>query len=43
MKEMDELDIKAEIDEISRKIDTIIQKVDHADPTKKETNDKPME
>jgi hypothetical protein len=40
MKEMDELDLKAEIDEISKKIDSIIQTIDRMDPTKEdpETN-----
>jgi hypothetical protein len=36
MKEVDELELKAEIDEISKKIDTIIQNIDRLDPTKKE-------
>ena len=36
MKEVDELDLKAEIDEISKKIDTIVQNIDRMDPTKKE-------
>lgn len=40
MKEADELDLKAEIDEISKKIDSIIQNIDRMDPTKEdpETN-----
>ncbi len=36
MKEVDEQDLKAEIDEISNKIDTIIQNIDRMDPTKNE-------
>jgi hypothetical protein len=36
MKEVDERDLKAEIDEISNKIDTIIQNIDRMDPTKDE-------
>lgn len=36
MKEVDELELKAEIDEISKKIDTIVQNIDRLDPTKKE-------
>ncbi len=39
MKEMDDLDIKAEIDEISKKIDAIIQNIDNLDPNKQEPND----
>jgi len=40
MKDVDEQDLKAEIDEISKKIDTIIQNIDRLDPTKgdSETN-----
>ncbi len=37
---MDEKDFKTEIDEIAKKIDTIIQKVESADPTKKESQEK---
>jgi hypothetical protein len=33
MKEMDELEIKSEIDEISKKIDQIILTIEQADPT----------
>ena len=40
MKDELELKLKAEIDEIAKKIDTIIQRVDQIDPTKKETEDK---
>ncbi len=36
MKEVDERDLKAEIDEISNKIDMIIQNIDRMDPTKDE-------
>ena len=36
MRETDELELKAEIDEISKKIDTIVQTIDSMDPTKKE-------
>ena len=36
MKEVDELDLKAEIDEISKKIDAIIQNIDSMDPTKED-------
>jgi hypothetical protein len=39
MKEMDDLEIKSEIDEISKKIDTIIINIEQADPTK--TNSDP--
>ena len=34
MKEMDDMEIKSEIDEISKKIDTIILTIEQADPTK---------
>lgn len=37
MKEMDELELKAEIDEISKKIDTIVQTIERLDPTKEES------
>lgn len=36
MKEVDEQDLKAEIDEISNKIDAIIQNIERMDPTKAE-------
>lgn len=36
MKDVDELDLKAEIDEISKKIDSIIQNIDRMDPTKED-------
>jgi hypothetical protein len=36
MKEADELELKAEIDAISKKIDTIVQNIDRMDPTKKD-------
>lgn len=38
MKEVDELELKAEIDEISKKIDTIIQNIDRLDPTQEESD-----
>lgn len=38
MKEVDEMELKAEIDEISKKIDTIIQNIDRMDPTKQESD-----
>lgn len=34
MKESDELALKAEIDEISKKIDAIVQNIDRMDPDK---------
>ena len=34
MKELDEREIKSEIDEISKKIDAIILNIDQADPNK---------
>ena len=40
MKDEQERKLKAEIDEISKKIDSIIQRVDQLDPTKKEMEDK---
>ncbi len=39
MKEQDELALKAEIDEISRKIDAIVQNIDRMDPTKKDPDE----
>ena len=36
MREADELELKAEIDEISKKIDNIVQNIDRMDPTKKD-------
>ena len=39
MKEVDDLDIKAEIDEIAKKIDTIIQNIEHLDPNKQESGE----
>lgn len=39
MKDLDDLDLKAEIDEIAKKIDTIIQQVDHLDPTRQDAPD----
>ena len=40
MKDEQERKLKAEIDEISKKIETIIQRVDQLDPAKKEMEDK---
>jgi len=37
MKEVDDLDIKAEIDEIAKKIDAIVQNIDRQDPNKQES------
>jgi hypothetical protein len=39
MKEVDDLDIKAEIDEIAKKIDAIIQNIEHLDPNKQESGE----
>lgn len=39
MKELDDLDIKAEIDEISKKIDAIVQNIENLDPNKQEPKD----
>jgi hypothetical protein len=36
MKEVDELALKAEIDEISKKIDAIVQNIDRMDPDKQD-------
>jgi hypothetical protein len=38
MEDMDEQEIKAEIDEITKKIDSIIQKVGSMDPARSEEN-----
>jgi hypothetical protein len=40
MKDEQERKLKAEIDEISKKIDSIIQRVDQLDPAKKEMENK---
>jgi hypothetical protein len=40
MKDEQERKLKAEIDDISKKIDSIIQRVDRLDPAKKEMEDK---
>lgn len=40
MKDETERKLKAEIDEISKKIDSIIERVDQIDPTKKEAEEK---
>jgi len=37
MNEIDDLDIKAEIDQISKKIDAIVQQVEKLNPDGKET------
>ena len=39
MKEVDDLDIKAEIDEIAKKIDAIIQNIENLDPNKQESGE----
>ena len=39
MKEADELELKAEIDQISKKIDAIVQNIDRMDPTKKDSEE----
>ena len=39
MNEMDDLDIKAELDEITKKIDAIIQKIEHLDPIKQDSDE----
>ena len=36
MQDIDDLDLKAEIDQISKKIDTIVQQVEKLDPARKE-------
>ncbi len=36
MKDVDDLELKAEIDQISKKIDAIIEKVEKLDPSRKE-------
>jgi hypothetical protein len=36
MKEVDELALKAEIDQISKKIDAIVQNIDRMDPNKQD-------
>ena len=40
MKEMDDLVIKKEIDEIAERIDAIVQNIDHLDPNRQEPDDK---
>jgi hypothetical protein len=37
MHEIDDLEIKAEIDEISRKIDSIVQRIEQLDPNKRDS------
>ena len=39
MKEMDDLDIKAEIDEITKKIDAIIKNIEHLEPNRQDSDD----
>jgi hypothetical protein len=43
MRDEQERKLKAEIDEISKKIESIIQRVDQLDPAKKEMEDKMSE
>ena len=40
MREKDDLEIKSEIDEISNKIDSIIHRIEEADPTKTDAETK---
>jgi len=40
MKEMDDLLIKKEIDEIAKRIEAIVQNIEHLDPNRQETDDK---
>lgn len=40
MKDMDDLEIKTEIDEIAKKIDSIIQTIEHLDPNRQDPEDK---
>jgi hypothetical protein len=40
MNDKQELKLKAEIDEISKKIESIMQRIDRIDPAKKDTEDK---
>ena len=40
MKEMDDLLIKKEIDEIADRIDAIVQNIEHLDPNRPEPDDK---
>ena len=43
MKHADELDIKAEIDQISKKIDAILKKVEDVEADRSPKNDDPKE
>lgn len=43
MKEIDELDLKAEIDQIAKRIDAIVQQVERFDPTVKENQETDQE
>lgn len=36
MNEIDDLDLKAEIDEISKKIDSIVRRIEQVDPNRQE-------
>jgi hypothetical protein len=36
MKDIDDIDLKAEIDQISKKIDTIVQQVEKMDPARQD-------
>jgi hypothetical protein len=40
MKELDDLQIKKEIDDIAKKIDAIVQNIEHLDPNRQEPDDK---
>lgn len=43
MKEIDELDLKAEIDQIAKRIDAIVQQVEKFDPAVKENQETEQE
>jgi coenzyme F420-reducing hydrogenase delta subunit len=43
MKEVDDLDLKAEIERISKKIDEIVQQVEKLDPVRKEKQEQERE
>jgi hypothetical protein len=40
MQEMDDLQIKKEIDEISKRIEAIVQNIEHLDPNREEPESK---
>jgi hypothetical protein len=40
MQEMDDLQIKKEIDEISKRIESIVQNIEHPDPNREDLEDK---